>query len=67
VRRRQWQHRAGMMFGGLGLAGGAAIGSIYSLATADSRIVYVGKPKATVALTPIVAKGRLGAGGRITW
>jgi len=56
-----------MMFGGLGLAGGAAIGAIYNLQTADSRVVYVGKPGATVALTPIVAKGCLGAGGRITW
>ena len=56
-----------MMFGGLGLAGGAAIGTVYNLTTADSRIVYVGKPRATVALTPIIANGRLGAGGRITW
>ena len=56
-----------MMFGGLGLGAGAAIGSIYNLQTADSRIVYVGKPRTTVALAPIVAKGRLGAGGSITW
>jgi hypothetical protein len=56
-----------VMFGCLGLGGGAAIGAVYNLTTADSRIVYVGKPRATVALTPIVAKGRLGAGGRITW
>jgi hypothetical protein len=58
---------AGMMFGSLGLGAGAAIGSIYNLQTADSRIVYVGKPRTTVALTPIVAKGRFGAGGSITW
>ena len=58
---------AGMMFGGLGLGVGAAIGSIYNLQTANSRIVYVGKPRTTVTLSPIVAKGRLGAGGSITW
>jgi len=57
----------GMMFGSLGLAGGAAIGAIYNLQTADARIVYVGKPRTTVSLMPIVAKGRLGAGGSITW
>ena len=56
-----------MMLGTLGLAGGAGIGAVYNLQTADSRIVYIGKPGATLALTPIVAKGRLGAGGRITW
>lgn len=55
------------MLGALGLAGGAAIGTVYNLATADSRIVYVGKPRATLALTPIVGKGRVGAGGRIAW
>jgi hypothetical protein len=56
-----------MMFGSLGLGGGAAIGSIYNLQTADSRIVYAGKPRTTVSLTPIVGKGRIGAGGSITW
>jgi hypothetical protein len=56
-----------MLFGSLGLGGGAGIGAIYNLQTADARIVYVGKPGSTVVLTPIVAKGRVGAGGRITW
>jgi hypothetical protein len=58
---------AGLMIGSIGVGAGAVIGTIYNLTTADARIVYVGKPRSTIALAPIVSKGRAGVGARVTW
>jgi hypothetical protein len=58
---------AGLLFGGLGAAGGAALGYAIDRRPSRGTTIYLPTTKASAAIAPVIAPHRLGAVVSVRW